>query len=427
MREQRRGPWVLLLIAGGLLIVALILLYVSAPPQTTLTVRVVDADTGEPLEGASVRVRAWGEQALPIVSTDRTGVARFEDLVPDPAYVIQVQKIDYALTFRREVAVPAGERVEITVSLPALADGRLFVGLDGSRVAEIDTASLLTVQTTRLPDWKQEPVRHLRLHPTEDVLYTVGDGEGCILDGQSGAVLRQFVLEGTVEEVGLQNDGRHLFVVSQEAEDLAHLLTLDAITGELLSSTPVVPPRQATQLVWVPEARRTYVLELSRRALWVLDFGAQQVLERIPAGAYPKEGFLSADGQYLYTWSEAQLEDLQGMFGSELKPVLEGQPVPDSGLAWALSPTGQNLYMLDAQLGTLSIIDLVGQAPPTLVAVGKEPDAVVVSMDGQWAYVANRGSRTISAIYLPASSVVSTIPVLGEPFSLALRPASNQE
>ena len=72
-------------------------------------------------------------------------------------------------------------------------------------------------------------------------------------------------------------------------------------------------------------------------------------------------------------------------------------------------------------MGTLSIVDLTGQGRSSLVAVGKYPAAVVVSRDGEWAFVANQGSRTVSAIYLPTRSVLHSIALPGAPFSLALR------
>jgi hypothetical protein len=427
MEERRRRPWVLLFIAAGLMLAALILLYVTAPPSTSLTVQVVDADTGEPLAGALVQAQAPGEQPLPTAATDDTGLAFYEDVPPSPTYLLRIQKVNYDLTFEPDVAVPVGEDTEFRVPLHPRPGERLFVGLDGAKVAQIDTASLLTVRTIRLPGWKQDPVSHLHLHPDKDLLYTVTGEAGCILDSRTGAVRGQFEVPDSVENVGLRGDGQHLLAVSKQADGSARLWTWDVHTGELLTSTQTVDPTSATQFVWMPADGVTYVVEPSRHLLWVLDVEALQVLDRISTDPYPREGLLSADGRSLRTWSSEYFEEVQLAFGTELNPIPNHQSLPANSSAWTLSPNGRELYVLDARLGTLSILDLSGQDPPTLVAVGKDPEALAVSKDGVWAYVANQESQTVSVVYLPAPRVLHTIPVLGEPLSLALREGTVQE
>jgi hypothetical protein len=95
------------------------------------------------------------------------------------------------------------------------------------------------------------------------------------------------------------------------------------------------------------------------------------------------------------------------------------QDLPPGTSALATSPVNSDLYVLNGPLGSLSIVPPDGA--PTVIAVGRDPVALVVSADGKWAYVANRESRTISAIYLPVAAVIETISLDGEPFSLALR------
>lgn len=421
MEERRRRPWVLLLVAAGFLLAALLLWYISSPPSTNLTVRVYDAETGESLAGASVQARSRGEQPLPDVITDEGGAAHFRNLPPDPAYVVRVQKLDYDLTFESDIAVPAGEETEVAMSLTPNVGGRLYVGLDGAKVAEIDTASLSVVQTVRLPGWQPASVGHVRLHPTEDLLYALSGSEGFVLKSRSGVVLKQFDLEEGVEYLGLTSDGQELFVLNDRGDGTAQLSTLDAATGELLDRVQATDPMTATRLLWGEGITRTYVVEPAQRSLWVLDAGMPQALENVSTGPYPEDGLLSADGRLRYTWSVDGFEHLQSLYGADLDLLAGGHSLPASNAAWTLSPTGEHLYVLDSQLGTLTVLDPEEQEPPVLIAVGKEPEALVVSRDGEWAYVANRGSRTVSVVYLPAEAIVHTIPVLGEPLSLALR------
>jgi len=437
VNKQRRKPWILLLVAAALALSALVLLLITAPDPTVLLVQVIDAETGEPLPGASVVSRVRGGETLPEVVSDETGIARFDDVPADRNYLVRIQKVDYDLTFEVGVAVAEGQETEVTVPLTANAGGRLFVGLDDSQVAEIDTASLAVMRTIRLPGWKQESVQHVRFHPAGSVVYTVSGGDGCILDGESGVTVGQFAVDATVDSFHVAADGQQLYAISFPGSGTAralvqsfdnesllrtHELTvLDASTGEWLTNTQIVDPGLATLMMWRPGGAEVYVLEPTLRSLWVLHVEPQSVLERLPLGVYPLDGLVSNGGHYLYTWPAAPFEDLQLAFPGLLEPVPGIVSLPVNPQSWALSPTGEALYVLDSELGTLSILDMTGQQPPNVVAVGSRPVAIVIGPGGQWAYVANQESQTVSVIYLPSDTVLLAVPVLGSPYSLTVR------
>ena len=421
MEERRRGPRILLLVGAALMLAAVVLLYVTAPPTTTLTVRVVGTETEEAVAGAVVQVQAPSEQALPAAVTDEGGIARFRDIPPDAAYEVRVQAIDHDLTFAPPVAVPRGEETEITVPVAQRAGGRLFVGLYGARVAVVDTASLLTLQTFRLPGSSQDAVSHVRLHRDEEMLYAIAGEQGWILDSVSGTVLRQLQLGRHPDDVGLSSDERNLLALAYEGGGPAELAILDASAGGLLTSTQTANPMTATQVFWSPDGGPAYLVDPSTRSLRALEREVRQVLERTETGAHGQQSYLSADGQYRYTWSAEPFAGLQETYLTDLRPVPRLRSLPRNSAAWSLSAGREELYVLDYLMGTLSIVDLTGQGRSSLVAVGKYPAAVVVSRDGEWAFVANQGSRTVSAIYLPTRSVLHSIALPGAPFSLALR------
>jgi YVTN family beta-propeller protein len=56
------------------------------------------------------------------------------------------------------------------------------------------------------------------------------------------------------------------------------------------------------------------------------------------------------------------------------------------------------------------------------IAVGSHPVGVAVTPDGSKVYVANRGSRTVSAIATAPNTVVATIDVGLAPFGIAVTP-----
>jgi YVTN family beta-propeller protein len=438
MRDKRRKPWLLIILAFLLLLAAAALLYFSAPEPTVLTVQVLDAATGSPLSGADVQIWARSEQPLPVVVTGESGRASFRSLSPDLSYAVRAQKVDYDLTFESQVAVPRGQETEHAISLVSHPGGRLYVGLDEALVVQVDTASLLVMHTIRLSGWKQEAVGHVSLHPDRELLYAIAGREGHVLDSQTGVPLAHFEVKQPIESVSIE--GATLSVVTGAENGTARqregdapsltsaagstggsgkLLSLDADTGELHASVSTVNPRLAPELIWRPGGSKVYLIEPSERMLWVLDASPHQALDDMPTGGYPREGFLSADGSFRYTWAGGLFVDLP--FRDLMEPVAGLPSLPASRSAWAISPAGEELYMLHEELGALSISDLTGQDPPVLVAVGKQPVALTFSPDGQWAYVANRESHTISVLEVSSSSVYHTVSILGGPHSLAVR------
>jgi DNA-binding beta-propeller fold protein YncE len=464
MKGQPKGPRVLLLVVVGLVVAALIILYLTAPPPTVLTIRAVHAETGVSLAGAQVQVRPRNGQWLPTIVTDENGIARFDSVPPDPGYIVQVQNVDFDFVSQEDVAVPEEQETEIVVPLTPHPGERLFVGLDRARVLEVDTASWLGVQTLVLPGAAGASVSHLRLHPTEALLYAVVGDKGLILDSRNGAVVGWMKVDTGIGSLDLSADGQYLLVTTVEngmgasrALGLVHLLALDARSGGVVTDTLLSgdgfwtartsmsgTARASTesadtkpggsgampQVLWRPEGSNAYVLRAADetiRGMRAMDRGI--VVNEVPVGPLPVHGtvVLSHDKQYAYTWlpggtmpGEGREVDLLIMIWTDDGTMMtEGRPVGISALA--ASPVKQELYILNGLLDTLTILDLTGQGAQTVVAAGKKPDLLAIGGDGEWAYVANRESRTISVVHLPLAEVAYTIPLPGEPGSLTVR------
>jgi YVTN family beta-propeller protein len=99
-------------------------------------------------------------------------------------------------------------------------------------------------------------------------------------------------------------------------------------------------------------------------------------------------------------------------------PVAQGISSRASG-SLALSSDDSTLYAVDTDNGVLAVIPLATPDQKTLVAVGKSPVRVVLGPDDT-AYVANRGSNTVSVIRKGAKDVSATLETAVEPTGLAL-------
>ncbi len=457
VEQRRRGLRTVALLAIGLAVGALVLLYLTAPSPTVLIVRVSDATTGAPLPEAVIQVQAQGEQPLPPVTTDEKGEVRFRELPPGSTYVVRVQKIDHDLVFQPQVVVPEGKETTVSVPLTPHAGGRLYVGLDWARVTEVDTASLLPVRIIRMSDWNLGAVSHLRVHPSQDLLYTIVAGQGYIVESRYERSLGRLRAKGEIGSLDLTADGRHVVAIGAEGDAISRLFTFDAESGKLLTDTLLVANGAAPQIVWQSDGTDMYMLMAANRLVWT--WGDRTPVwgwSGVPTGSSHEKAAISADGQYIYqlarvavdgdletkiitstapltstyaltdtqstTWSPGPVRDVVVAVRTDFGgPHSFSLPLAQGTCALAASPTKREVYVLNDYLGTLSIVDPSGQAPTTIIAVGKGPKALTISADGKWAYVANRESQTVSAVYLPSARVVHTIPLEGVPNSLGLK------
>jgi hypothetical protein len=103
--------------AAGTLSVAIALLCFSAAPapgqlsQGSIQVLLVDAETGDPVPGATLRAAG----AFQPVDSDAEGRARLDEVPPGPATIV-VTRIGYA-EVRQVVRVVAGTTTEVTLAL----------------------------------------------------------------------------------------------------------------------------------------------------------------------------------------------------------------------------------------------------------------------------------------------------------------------
>ncbi|MDP3235958.1 MAG: hypothetical protein Q8N26_24440 [Myxococcales bacterium] len=99
-------------------------------------------------------------------------------------------------------------------------------------------------------------------------------------------------------------------------------------------------------------------------------------------------------------------------------PAAQGNSSRSSG-SLALSSDDSTLYAVDTDNGVLAIIPVAAPDQKTLIPVGQGPMRVVLGPDDT-AYVANRGSNSISVVRKGAKEVSATLQTAVEPTGLAL-------
>lgn len=187
-----------------------------------------------------------------------------------------------------------------------------------------------------------------------------------------------------------------------------------------------------------------YVVNAESNSLSVIDLASHQVKETVSFGAasttdmtgmkmnemvmWPHHIYLSPDGSKLgigvpgMDLSAGHSGNVAGMKGRVLVvnaktgAMTTNQQTPVMNHNAAFSPDGSEIWtsqMVDA--GKVLVYDANTMALKKSIDVGKDPAEVTMSANGQYAFVANGKSNSVTVIRLSDKTVAKTIPVGANP------------
>ena len=206
------------------------------------------------------------------------------------------------------------------------------------------------------------------------------------------------------------------------------------------------------------DGSRIYVALNLVNQVAVIDTATRAIVTRVPVGTYPYTAVMSADGTKVYVSNWGGKIPGPGDLTDGMFPVVVDQRtgIPVSGTVsvidtatntvvntievglhpcgMALSPSGDRLYVTNANSDTVSVIDTasdtvtktlhVGQVGPGRVPVlGSSPNAVTVSPDGRTLYVANAAENAVAVVdpeTTSANAVRGLIPTGWYPTAVAM-------
>jgi YVTN family beta-propeller protein len=148
-----------------------------------------------------------------------------------------------------------------------------------------------------------------------------------------------------------------------------------------------------------PDGARLYVALNLRHALGIIDVATRQVRE-VPVGIYPYTAAVAPDGAKVYVSNWGGRRARAGDATDGVAPV-----VVDASTGIVNN-------------GTVSVVDAASGKILANIEVGLHPSAMAVSPDGQYLYVANANSDTISVIETASERMVRTLdlrPFAGAP------------
>jgi YVTN family beta-propeller protein len=268
------------------------------------------------------------------------------------------------------------------------------------------------------------------------------------------AILQTVPVGGAPTALALTPEGAFAYVVRADAGTVSVLSTANALedpaTAEIGTITVGERP---VAIAMRPDGAFAYVANEGSGDVSVIDVATSSVVATIDVDDEPRGIAASADGAFVFVSSFAAdtlsridtasntvtaKVELSGagatgvtvtpddvfvyVTAENLGSVGEPLPVGDLPGAVAGTPAANFAYVANRGSDTVSVtvIAHLGGDATTQVSVGREPVRVAFTPDEAFAWVANRADGTISIIDMNAQTVAATLPVGGNPTDVVI-------
>lgn len=194
---------------------------------------------------------------------------------------------------------------------------------------------------------------------------------------------------------------------------------IDANTFDILDDINV--GGMASNITVSPKGFLAFVTNFGRGKIGRIDFidtTSHRIVAEVEVGVRPLAAAVSPLGDQLYVVC-AGSNDLW-IIDVNQKTVLKTIPVGLGPDGVAISPDGLTLYVANSGTNDLSVIDLLDQREVRRVRVGNKPFSVAVAQDGR-IFVVETGDRTVS-IYSPDFKKLETLRASKKPIDVTLSP-----
>jgi len=212
-----------------------------------------------------------------------------------------------------------------------------------------------------------------------------------LIDLASGTIFQTISLGDSFVGIAFSPDGSALYVGGGNDHDVKFFRRNDMGMFDA-DGAVAVKGAAPSGLSVSPDGSTLYVALNLHHAMGIVDVLTRQVRE-VPIGIYPYTTAVTPDGAKIYVsnWGgrRPQADDVT----DGVAPVVVDQ---ESGIV---------------NNGTVSLVEAASETVLANIEVGLHPNAMAVSADGRYLYVANANSDTVSVIATDADRVIRTLDV----------------
>jgi YVTN family beta-propeller protein len=246
-----------------------------------------------------------------------------------------------------------------------------------------------------------------------------------VLDTSTNLVVATIPIGGLSYPFGITPDQTHIYVAVGSAVDV-----IDTATNSLVGTITGVGP-EANSVTIAPNGLFGYVANGSTSADSVSVFSTttNRVVATVPTGFPVGNVSVTPNGAFAYASGtgstiaviNTSTNTVESTFSIPVPPGgFNGNSAPVFNSSGSLGYVAQDVASVTP--GTVTVISIPSNTTVATIQVGTQPEDIVITPDGTYAYVSNRGSSTVSVIDTSNNAVIATVPVGIQPNSIAITP-----
>jgi YVTN family beta-propeller protein len=214
-----------------------------------------------------------------------------------------------------------------------------------------------------------------------------------------------------VYAVGMAMTGPHTSGGGGHATGGGRLVILDSANLQRSIAEIPIGPHPA-HVVTSPDGKLAFVTDSRENAIHVIDLTIGQVIRTIGTGAYPHGLRASPDGRELYV-ANLKDESVSVIDVAELRETARIK-VGSAPVQVGFTPDGSKVFVALNGENKVAVIERPIRRPTAKIPVGRNPVQLHATPDGRHVYVANQGTsrspdNTVSVIDVAQNRVIATV------------------
>ncbi len=261
----------------------------------------------------------------------------------------------------------------------------------------------------RFPD---PPVLYLLGAPLNALTRMVFTTNDCVVDSST-------MVGNKPVDMAIDHQNRLAYVANQLSDSVA-VVNLDTLA--VLQTISLAAGSRPAGIAVTPDDSEAWVVNSATNSVSVLDTTSRRLVATVPVGTGPNEIAVSTDGTLV--WIPNSTSGTVTVIDTLTREVTATIPNVPNAYDIVFNRSGTRAYVTSATpaSGRLFVIDTTTYQVLASPAVGREPLAVAVSLDGKEVYTANRADGTVSVMVAATNTVVGALRVGGRPNELLVYP-----